>query len=260
MTPEKIRNWRPKKWIEILGTTNQKLARRMARLAALRSLNGKYLVTGPVGTGKTSWARLAMAAACCPDVDTDTGGPCGSCDACQRQGAAFNGDWGTRPHWEVDCTELDRPAIRELLDDVGQHPDAIVFLDELHDLAPKLQKLLQKPIEDHAGLWIAAAAPDAGGQIIPHLYDRLSRRRLQRPTEHELQQFFEAATAAWGLTAPTGLISVVLARAAGSFRTCLDVVAAAAEQADRKLTQEIIDERLPVNHDLVTPDSELHWS
>lgn len=81
-----LRDWRPKLWSDFIGESNQRQIEPLRRECLLGIRPKPLLLTGAVGSAKTSLARHLIASYCCPNASLGDGNPCGRCSECRSQG------------------------------------------------------------------------------------------------------------------------------------------------------------------------------
>lgn len=142
MTPNEIQNWQPRRFADIVGEVNRPSVEKAQR-AALRRDAFKPLIVGPVGTAKTSLARLLLQSYCCARPDPVTADPCGSCGGCLGCRPENNGSGVPLQHWVFDCGEgVDKGEVVGFVRAYQFHDRNAVLFDELGDLPVKAQKAL----------------------------------------------------------------------------------------------------------------------
>ena len=251
MTPNDIKTWRPRAWSDFVGAANHRKVRRLQQAAIRREPPGQLALIGPHGTGKTSLARHTTASFCCENPTGD-GAPCCSCWECEYQGIEHNGMGYKYAHWELDCSQFtDRNEIRKTIHgiqdtQVGQN--VAVFCDEFHNLHVNgAQSMLLKPSEDVHGTWIVAMTDEHYRSMDDALFERFRKVWLTIPTASEMVDFFAKKVLQWKVHATEDILRLMVTETQCSFRTCLDIVAAAAENDDRVLDRETLEEFLTLN-------------
>jgi DNA polymerase III gamma/tau subunit len=221
-----IRDWRPKLWSDFIGESNQRQIEPLRRECLLGIRPKPLLLTGSVGSAKTSLARHLIASYCCPNANLGDGNPCGRCSECQSQGPDFNGDGSRFRHYEIDCTGLvTRADICEWLEVCFSDERVACFWDEAHRLSDNDKiELLLKPVERFRGLFILAMTNDRLATINAAMLDRLRVIRLSQPTLNEFVNFLESKAPAWNITTSHAVLRQLARNKSQSFRACLDVL------------------------------------
>ena len=137
--------FRPRNFSEVVG---QEKELEVLRKAAERSwLPAAFMITGPFGTGKTTFARLLARSLLCDSLQPG-GEPCGSCDSCRSM------DTDSNPNYiEVDA------ASQGAVKDVNAMKDLLVYraagsklrivcYDESHMLSTAAQNSLLTTLEE----------------------------------------------------------------------------------------------------------------
>ncbi|MBI2808660.1 MAG: AAA family ATPase [Planctomycetes bacterium] len=245
------RYWRPERFDEIVGKTNEPAVRCVQEFA-LRRAPFAGLFLGPFGTAKTSAARIVHRSYCCKCPDPVTADACMKCDGCRCVGPEYNGDVHGYRRWEIDCTINTRQKIIEVLEQARQEPKALLTFDEIHRLDEHTaQEPLLKFAEDFtSGVFLAVTMtdPDAPRErpvnISPPLYDRLQKFYFGIPTAPEMVALFEKKVPMWGVDAEEATLCYLVERTQLSFRACLHMLDVAVMVKGGKLTRELIDQYL----------------
>ena len=243
MKPNAIRTWRPPIFDDYIGAANSRPVRRLQQAAIRREPPRPLLLIGPYGASKTSLARHLIASFCCENPSPH-GDPCHKCHECARQGAEHNGEGLSYAHWELDCTRyLHRNEVRQVIQEIDTSQDVAVFWDEFSRLRAKsAQPLLLKPSEDIHGIWIVAMTSDHYRTMDAQLFERFRKVWLTIPTADEMVAFFKKKATDWGVIASEEIIRLMVDRTQRSFRSCLDLLAAGAENEGRLLDRDTLEE------------------
>ena len=161
-------------------------------------------------------------------------------------------------HWELDCTAFtDRTEIRQVLHQIQEADHVAVFWDEFQRLRVKsAQSMLLKPSEDTRGLWIVAMTDDQYHQMDPQLFERYRKVWLAIPTAVEMADFLQAKAREWSVTVQREIIDLMVDVTQRSFRSCLNLLAAGAENPDRVLDRATLEEFLSLDR---SDDDCLSW-
>ena len=245
MDAEGIRTWRPMTFAEVIGEKNRPLVKRTERALARGRMYSKALFVAPFGCGKSSLVELIMKSINCKNRDSSTGDPCHTCTWCKAFGPHNNGYGHPYRRFVVDCTRMNRAEVVEFVGDNYYYEDMAVFFDELHHLHEKhSQEPLLKFVEQFPGPLFAAVMEHKLNDIIEPLQERFEILRLHRPANREITDFFVQKSEEWEIEAPRTLLEEMVAGTEGSFRKCLKIMAAAAEN-DGKLDQSVLELYLP---------------
>ncbi|REJ91772.1 MAG: AAA family ATPase [Planctomycetota bacterium] len=248
MNSEEIRKWRPARFCDFVGATNQRRIARVQRLLRRGRLPSPLLLVGIFGYGKTSLARLLFRSLCCEDRDPSTSDPCNVCQQCVCTGRLYQGYGNPYRRYEYDCTSMSRSeliqTLREDLDD-NRFDKPAIFMDELHHFHEKrMQEPLLKFVEDFHGIFVAAIMEDRLEEVIPPLRERFETLHLVPPSSDEISKFFEQKMREWDILSQPGVIPHMVSQSGTSFRICQKIIAAAAEEEDRTLSAELVDDML----------------
>lgn len=248
MNGNEIRNFRPQKFNEVAGQLNQQRLIRIQDQLLTGHIPSALLIVGIYGYCKTSIARLIFRSLDCRNRDPITADPCGRCSDCRCCGNFYQGYGTPYRRFEYDCTTIGRPELIGIMNEHIFDNDAAIFLDEMHHLHEKFsQEPLLKFVEDFRGVLIAAVMQDRLTELIPPLRERFDVLQLTPPTEEEIVNYFVHRTAEWQIVAPLELIRYMVNQSGLSFRVCLRILGAAADQDGRSLTMRLINEMLNIN-------------
>lgn len=243
MKTKDIHLWRPSQWDEFIGAVNKPHVTRLQKCAIRRRLPSPLLLIGPYGCSKTTLARHAINAFCC-ERPSASGDPCHSCFECKTQGPDYNGMGREYVHWELDSSQyVDLADIVAIVRSIRAEPSPVaVFWDEFQELKPRGGAgALRKAIEDVKGLWIISTTDEHVQSFDPHLFERLDKVWLSIPTADELVAFFRTKSNEWDIKASDDILRLMVTTTNRSFRTCLKIMAAAAQELDHKLDREILE-------------------
>lgn len=242
MTPDQILKWRPRRFADVIGMANRPAVEALQTAARARRTLKRVLV-GPVGTAKTSLARLLLQSYCCERPDPATADPCHTCAGCRAPDPQLNSDGRRYQHWAFDCGQgVDKATVVGFLRTHRFAEENAVLFDELGDLPVPAQKALLGYLHDLAGgLFVATLTRDSAATGLPNLVgplaDRLLPVDLARPTPAELVAFLAARCREWHVAAEPAALNFLVRDTGGSFRRCLEHLAVAAERADRALVR-----------------------
>lgn len=244
MTPSEIQTWRPRRFADVIGAANSAAVERLRTAARRRDLF-KPLLVGPVGTAKTSLARLLQSSYCCARPDAATGDPCLECGGCRGCHLGANGGGDPYQHWAFNCGEsVDKATVAAFVRAHKFRDCNAVLFDELGDLPEPAQKALLGYLHDlKGGLFAATLTSEAADRhherLVKPLADRLEPVELSAPTAVELVEFFAERVREWRLRAERDTLALLVRATGGSFRQCLLKLAAAAGRDDRTLGRDL---------------------
>ncbi len=177
---------RPQLFKNVVG--NKQVLKRITGMLANNKLSQVIFLNGPIGSGKTTLARIVARAKLCQRRQVGEYEPCDSCSMCKK---AIND--ATCPIVEYheyggeDVTE----AILDDLKLILQRPWEIVFIDELQDMKPDLLRRFRKMLEGtKATILLATTHPDeieeaVRSRLLSYEYE------ITRPTIEEAVNFLE---------------------------------------------------------------------
>lgn len=209
-TPFQIERWVPSHLDEVIGCTEARNHFRDILRNDGRGVN--TLLSGPSGSGKTSTVKAFTRSLMCPNRDSESGRPCGKCDACRTfdvryddvglfaccQGRTVKGE--SMNFFPVNCGRVTESELRKLLADRAQYEGLfLIYLDEVHRLIRrKMEHMLLVPLQEMDALWIASSAMT--GEL-----DRMFRRRFSAkiettlPSVPEMVAFLGERCRTWGI-------------------------------------------------------------
>lgn len=142
-----------------------------------------YLISGPVGSGKHTLARLLAAAAVCRSEDK----PCLSCSACRKIMANTHPDFITVDDPEKKSVSID--LVRDARSDIYVRPNEadkkIYLFPRAQDMGIAAQNALLKVLEEPPAYGVFLLLTDNSEKILPTVRSRCTELSLQ-PLEPEL--------------------------------------------------------------------------
>ena len=248
MNAADIRKWRPTSFNDFIGAANLRKIARLQRTLRRGRLPSPLLLVGVYGYGKTSLARLLMKSLDCESRNTATSDPCNKCSQCQCFGKHYNGFGHPYRRFEYDCTQMSRRDLVGVLGEDFFESKIAIFMDEIHHLHEKLsQEPMLKFVEDFDGILVAAIMEDRLDELIPPLRERFDMLTLTPPTADEMVEFFMRKKEEWHVHYDETLIRSVVQHSGQSFRISQRIIAAASEEEDRKLTEELVIDMLALD-------------
>jgi DNA polymerase-3 subunit delta' len=145
-----------------------------------------YLISGPVGSGKRTLARLLAAAILCR-----TGGrPCGSCDACRKVMADTHPDFITvdDPQKKTVPVELIRQARGDIYIRPNEAEHKIYLFPRGQDMGIPSQNALLKVLEEPPAYGVFILLTDNPEKLLPTVRSRCTELALQPLPEPVLRQ------------------------------------------------------------------------
>lgn len=216
------REWRPKKFDEIVGQEHVKIT--LSNALRQNRVAHAYLFSGPRGTGKTTAAKiLAKALNCTNRADTDAE-PCNQCDSCLGidQGQA------------LDVMEIDAASnrgideIRDLRDKVRLSSSGgkykVYIIDEVHMLTTEAFNALLKTLEEPPASVIFVLATTEAHKVPLTILSRVQRFEFHRiSTKHITRRLKEVCTKLERKVDENAL-QVIAAKAEGGLRDALSIL------------------------------------
>lgn len=113
-----------------------------------RTLSHAYIIEGPKGSGKRTFAREICKALCCNDGNSSL--PCGSCISCKRIDDGYNTDIYTLN--KGDKASISVEDVRNMTATLGYYPDdgdkKIYIIEEADKMTVQAQNALLLSLED----------------------------------------------------------------------------------------------------------------
>lgn len=175
---------RPRRLAEIVG--NQEAKTLAAALLASGAYRPGFLITGSIGTGKSTIASIiARTIVCSNPVGLD---PCDACDPCSRsaRGTAL---WGEGITYR-NCADYDLPRLKRDLEDAYYAHDRpmVLVLDEFQRATARLNDLLLTRLEDEGAHFVLMILTADRHAIDIALAQRLFVLEMQPPSFGEMFQ------------------------------------------------------------------------
>ena len=177
---------RPQRFDGIVG--NQKVTKKLAAMLAKNRLPKVIYFNGPIGSGKTTTARIVARAKLCTGRSEGEYEPCGLCPHCQD--VLNDSTCSVVEYHEYAAIDMTLESLTDLTF-ILLRPWEVVFIDELQDMAPDLLRKFRKMLEStKATVIMATTHPD---QIEDAVRSRLKsyEYEITRPTVEEAAVFLE---------------------------------------------------------------------
>lgn len=171
--------YRPRTLKEVIG--NEKPKKAIIKMAETGEVRRGIFFHGPVGTGKTTLARILVKALHCKHFTDDV---CGKCASCLSFEKAFPGSNDYDYH---DCSKMTGRNLDEILKSLGFDPGISTFsisrtklhihiFDEFYRAKEPLQDKFLIPLETHDNILLIFCS------VEPTVSPALRRRTLNLPT------------------------------------------------------------------------------
>lgn len=168
---------------ELLG--NDRLKENIARSVRRGRISHFYLISGPVGSGKRTLARLLAAAVLCKNEDK----PCLSCNACRKVMAGTHPDFITVDDPEKKTVPVD--LIRQARADIYIQPNEadrkIYLFPRAQDMGIPGQNALLKVLEEPPSYGVFILITDNPEKLLPTVRSRCTELSLRSLPEKLLR-------------------------------------------------------------------------
>lgn len=160
--------YRPKKYEQLIGESQRKVAKALLEKVEKQQLIQEVLLTGPSGSGKTTIARMYIQAIMGDDFDFDSMAVSVNCSSDTGIDMIRENIIGTM-HYQSLLSEY-----------------RVYFLDEIHGLSKQAQNALLtqiEPLPDHVIMLASTTDPH---KVIDTLKSRFTHYQLSPPSKDEL--------------------------------------------------------------------------
>jgi DNA polymerase-3 subunit gamma/tau len=214
------REWRPKKFNEIVGQDHVRIT--LTNALKQNKVAHAYLFSGPRGTGKTTAAKVLAKALNC--MDREGVEPCNKCVSCQEidQGLA------------LDVLEIDAASnrgideIRDLREKVKLAPSGgkykVYIIDEVHMLTPEAFNALLKTLEEPPTNVVFVLATTEAHKVPLTILSRVQRFEFHRISAEMILGRLREVCTALGREAEPKALQVIAFKAEGGLRDALSIL------------------------------------
>lgn len=164
---------------------NHRLKENMARSVRRGRISHFYLISGPVGSGKRTLARLLAAAVLCKEQDK----PCLSCSACRKVMAGSHPDFITvdDPEKKTVPVDLIRKARADIYIQPNEADRKIYLFPRAQDMGIPGQNALLKVLEEPPAYGVFILLSDNPEKLLPTVRSRCTELSLQSLPEDVLR-------------------------------------------------------------------------
>lgn len=257
-----VSNFRPTRLSQVVGNDEAKQVAQSVMDANGRT--GHVLITGDVGTGKTSICRVLVSHFTCPSPKAPRDGGCGECAWCRslkfecREYGLYRLCRGTsdRPRfntedwpgvYSVDARSIDTDVLEQHLENVEDETcrgnQVILVIDEVDEIVSRrgrAGRILEGPLESFSNCtFIVTTARKE--KLPPDFVRRFTlRRETVRPETHVLVKHLCQLANEFQVTLDTVTAEVLAKRSRGRVSECYMLLSQAAATASRDLSIDLV--------------------
>ena len=213
------RKYRPTNFDEVVGQTH--IIQTLKNAIVQNRIAHAYLFCGPIGTGKTSIAKIfAKTLNCTNSQDA----PCGVCENCKM---AANGS-------HPDIIEIDAASnngvdeVRNLIDKVKYAPMQgkykIYIIDEVHMMTSGAFNALLKTIEEPPAHVIFIFATTEPNKVLPTIISRCQRFDFNKVSMHDIKYRLSVVCKNEGIEIDENGLTLIAQLADGGMRDALSIL------------------------------------
>ncbi len=235
-------------------------ARTMSDYVAAGARRGRFLLCGPLGSGKTSLARITAKALLCQRRAAGDGrasrfaSPCNKCKDCTEADAAFESDIDRHARLKYcDCgIHGDVDTIRTVVEWSRYHPPlashrTVVVLDEAQELKPAASAALREVLAlapEHATFLLVTSARD---RIEKSVRDRCTAVRTNLLDPNVAETYLRAICREKTFVVEEGALGILVELAEGHPRTLITSLDAVVSP-DGRITLDAVRRHFDLGH------------
>jgi DNA polymerase-3 subunit gamma/tau len=240
MTQALYRKWRPQGWDEVVA--QEHVVQTLQNAVANDRVAHAFLFAGPLGTGKTTTARLLAKAVNCLDPDLAKR-PCNTCAHCQALNAGRF----------LDLIEIDAASntsvddVRDLREKINFSPSQgrykVYIIDEVHMLSNAAFNALLKTLEEPPPHAIFVLATTEIHKIPATVLSRCQRHEFRRIPIASMVTYLKAQSQVEGIDVDEPVFTEIARQATGSLRdavSLLDQLSSSSEHITLDMAQKVL--------------------
>lgn len=164
---------------------NERLKRNLRSSISRGHISHFYLISGPLGSGKHTLAKLLAAAILCKGDDR----PCGSCSACRKVFGSGHADFITvdDPEKKTVPVELIRNARSDIYIQPNEADRKIYLFPRAHDMGVPGQNALLKVLEEPPAYGVFILLTDNPQKLLPTIRSRCTELALTALDEQTIR-------------------------------------------------------------------------
>lgn len=164
----------------------------LSRAVHADQVSHAYLITGPDGIGKGSFARSFAKAVLCTAAPENR--PCGFCPSCRHMASGTHPDFLITAPPEGGTIKIDQ--IRRLIADMGSRPleggGRVCLIESAQKMTAESQNALLKSLEEPEPGNVFLLTADNPRKLLPTIRSRCQQLPLEPLTDDEMLQVFAA--------------------------------------------------------------------
>jgi DNA polymerase III subunit gamma/tau len=236
MSEEFYDKFRPSQLKTVVG--QEVVVKSLTKAALKERFHHAYLLAGPKGTGKTTFARIIAALATCPDRQPNTDTSCGKCRSCRaiHEGSCIDVS-------EIDAaTEGGVEEVRDLKKSASYAPNTlkkkIYIIDEAHMLSIQANNALLKIVEEPPPYVMFILCTTDPHKLVDTLVSRCQRHNLKRVDAGQVAARLEVVSGHEKIKLGPGAALKIAKMAKGSMRDAYGILEQISMFMDNDVTVE----------------------